>query len=208
MTGIPAVRLTRHLGGFWLPGAVGGASPPLRAPARAFRVCASPAATFRPSTRMFLAAFTSPSWAAPHCGQVHDLTSRGLLPEQNPHTEHSRLDGNQRLTLTTDRPRRSAFSSTSRTSVAQPASWTDFASRVRVSRTRPGPAHRSLGYHQPCGGPACDVRPGGPRQPYDAGQQPDLPPWHPPPTPSPWRPVPSAAGQMPGPCGAAARGCR
>jgi hypothetical protein len=53
-----------------------------------------------------------------------------MLAELNPHAGHSRLDGNQRLTLTTVRPMRSAFSCSSR--IAQPASWTDFASRVRA----------------------------------------------------------------------------
>jgi len=79
---------------------------------------------------MFPAAFMSASWAAPHCGQVQDLTSRGLLAELNPYAGHSRLDGNQRLTLTTDRPARSALSCNSR--IVQPASATDFASRVRA----------------------------------------------------------------------------
>jgi hypothetical protein len=110
MTGIPAVPLKRHLGGFWLPQAAAGTSPPLMPPPRAFRVCASPAATMRPSTRMFLAAFRSRSWVTPHSVQVQDLTARGFLPELNPHPEHSRLEGNQRLTLTTVRWQRSAFS--------------------------------------------------------------------------------------------------
>src|SRR5664280_3383738 len=103
--------------------AAAATSPPLTPPPRAFRVSASPVATLRPSTRMFLAAFTSRSWSAAHCGQVHDRTCRGMLAEQNPHAEHSRLDGHQRLTLTTDRPARSAFSCSSR--IAQPASATD-----------------------------------------------------------------------------------
>src|SRR5665647_2734699 len=85
-------------------------SPGLTPPPRAFKVSASPAATMRPSTRMFLAAFRSRSWVMPHCGQVQDLTVRGFLPELNPHPEHSWLDGNQRLTLTTVRWQRSAFS--------------------------------------------------------------------------------------------------
>src|ERR1035437_2804864 len=83
--------------------AAAGTSPALMPPARAFRVCASPAATMRPSTRMFLAAFTSRSCVTPHSVQVQDLTSRGFLPELNPHPEHSRLEGNQALTLTTAR---------------------------------------------------------------------------------------------------------
>src|SRR5664280_1943493 len=87
-----------------------GTSPPLMPPPRAFRVSASPAATIRPSTRMFLAAFRSRSWPMPHCGQVQDLTARGFLPELTPHSEHSRLEGNQRLTLITVRWQRSAFS--------------------------------------------------------------------------------------------------
>jgi hypothetical protein len=53
-----------------------------------------------------------------------------MLAELNPHDGHSRLDGNQRLTLTEDRPARSALSSNSR--IVQPASATDFASRVRA----------------------------------------------------------------------------
>src|ERR1035437_1876920 len=97
MTGIPTVSLTRHLGGFSLHGQPRDKSA-LTPPPRAFRVSASPAATLRPSTRIFLAAFTSRSWATPHWAQVHDLTSRGVLRELNPHAEHSRLDGNQRLT--------------------------------------------------------------------------------------------------------------
>src|ERR1035437_4729268 len=77
-----------------------GTSPALMPPPRAFWVSASPAATMRPSTRMFLAAFRSRSWVMPHCVQVQDLTARGFLPELNPHSEHSRLEGNQRLTRT------------------------------------------------------------------------------------------------------------
>src|SRR5665213_3399594 len=149
--------------------AAAGTSPPLMPPPRAFRVSASPAATMRPSTRMFLAAFRSRSWVMPHCGQVQDLTARGFFPELTPHPEQSWLDGNQRLTLTTVRWQRSAFSSHNRTSVDQLASATDFASRVGPDRTRPGPPHRSLGYRRRCGGPACDVRPCGYPGPCDAG---------------------------------------
>src|SRR5450756_2346487 len=68
--------------------------------------------------------------------RVHSLRAtscRNFLPELNPHTEHNRLDGNQRLTLTTVRWQRSAFSSNNRTRVDQPASATDFANRVRAS---------------------------------------------------------------------------
>src|SRR5664280_3881314 len=90
--------------------AAAGTSPSLTPPPRAFRVSASPAATMRPSTRMFLAAFRSRSWVTPHSVQVQDLTAKGFLPELSPHTVHSRLQGDQRLTLITDRPRRSAFS--------------------------------------------------------------------------------------------------
>src|ERR1035437_7135664 len=90
--------------------AAAGTSPALTPPPRAFRVCASPAATMRPSTRMFLAAFRSRSWVTPHSRQVQDLTSRGFLPELNPHPEQSRLEGNQRLTLTTVGWQRSASS--------------------------------------------------------------------------------------------------
>ena len=64
----------------------------------------------RPSTRMFLAAFRSRSWVTPHCGQVQDLTARGFLPDLTPHPEHSRLQGNQRLTPATLRWQRDAFS--------------------------------------------------------------------------------------------------
>src|SRR5665647_2542274 len=112
--------------------AAAGTSPSLTPPPRAFKVSASPAATMRPSTRMFLAAFRSRSWVTPHCVQAQDLTARGFFPELNPHTEHSRLAGNQRLTRTTVRWQRNAFSSNNRTSVDQPASATDFASRVRA----------------------------------------------------------------------------
>src|ERR1035437_718178 len=90
--------------------AAAGTSPALMPPPRAFRVSASPAATMRPSTRMFLAAFRSRSWVMPHSVQVQDLTARGFVPELNPHSEHSRLEGNQRLTLTTAGWQRSAFS--------------------------------------------------------------------------------------------------
>jgi NADH dehydrogenase FAD-containing subunit len=45
MTGIPTVRLTRHLGGFWLHGQPRGTSPPLTPPPRALRVLPSPVAT-------------------------------------------------------------------------------------------------------------------------------------------------------------------
>jgi hypothetical protein len=51
--------------------AAAGTSPPLMPPPRALRVSASPAATMRPSTRMFLAAFRSRSWVMPHSVQVH-----------------------------------------------------------------------------------------------------------------------------------------
>src|ERR1035437_6001385 len=68
------------------------------------------AATMRPSTRMFLAAFRSRSWVTPHSVQVQDLTARGFIPELNRHPEHSRLEGNQALTLITVRWQRSAFS--------------------------------------------------------------------------------------------------
>src|SRR5674476_987022 len=90
--------------------AAAGTGPPLMPPARAFRVCASPAATMRPSTRMFLAAFRSRSWVMPHAVQVQDLTARGFFPWLTPHTVHSRLQGNQRLTRTTAWWQRSAFS--------------------------------------------------------------------------------------------------
>src|ERR1035437_6912063 len=104
-------RATRAAPWWVLPSqAAAGTSPALTPPARAFRVCVSPAATMRPSTRMFLAAFTSRSCVTPHSRQVQDLTSRGFLPELNPHPEHSRLEGNQRLTLTTAGGQRSAFS--------------------------------------------------------------------------------------------------
>src|SRR5664280_2630129 len=90
--------------------AAAGTSPPLMAPPRAFRVSASPAATMRPSTRMFLAAFRSRSQVMPHPVQVQDLTVRGFFPELNPHPEHSRLQGNRRLTRTTVRWQPDAFS--------------------------------------------------------------------------------------------------
>src|ERR1017187_3412449 len=83
--------------------AAAGTSPSLTPPPRASRVSASPAATMRPSTRMFLAAFRSRSWVRPHSVQVQDLTARGFLPELTPHPEQSRLEGNQPLTLTTVR---------------------------------------------------------------------------------------------------------
>ena len=112
--------------------AAAGTSPALMPPPRAFRVSASPAATMRPSTRMFLAAFRSRSWVMPHSVQVQDLTARGFFPELTPHPEQSWLEGNQRLTRTTVRWQRSAFSSNNRTRVDQPASATDLASRVRA----------------------------------------------------------------------------
>src|ERR1019366_2186944 len=69
-------------------------------------------------------------------------------------------------------------------------------------RTRPGPAHRSLGYRRRCGGPACDVRPGGYPGPYDAGQRPGAPPWRPCSTPSSSLPVTSVPWPTPSPSGA------
>src|ERR1035437_7789423 len=127
-------RATRAAPWWVLPSqAAAGTSPALMPPARAFWVSASPAATMRPSTRMFLAACTSRSWVMPHCVQVQDLTARGFIPELNPHPEHSRLEGNQRLTLTTARWQRNAFSCNNRTRLDQPASATDFANRVRAS---------------------------------------------------------------------------
>src|ERR1035437_10123216 len=104
-------RATRAAPWWVLPSqAAAGTRPALTPPARAFRVSASPAATMRPSTRMFLAAFRSRSWVTPHSVQVQDLTARGFIPELNRHPEHSRLEGNQALTLITVRWQRSAFS--------------------------------------------------------------------------------------------------
>ena len=202
MTQIPTVPLTRHLGGFWLPQAAAGTSPPLTPPPRAFRVSASPVATLRPSTRMFLAAFTSASWAAPHCGQVHDLTSRGLLPEQNPHTEHSRLDGNQRLTLTTvacnavpSPPAAGPVSTSRRRGLTLPAS-------CGPGRTRPGPAHGSPGYRRRCVRPSLwwcfQVSLGDLAMLASNRRAASIP--------SSWRPVPAVPG--PAPCGAPAWGSR
>src|SRR5664280_2107277 len=101
-----------HAAPWWvLPSqAAAGTSPPLTPPPRAFRVSASPAATMRPSTRMFLAAFRSRSWVTPHSVQVQDLTARGFFPGLTPHAEQSRLEGDQRLTRTTAWWQRSAFS--------------------------------------------------------------------------------------------------
>src|ERR1019366_1476532 len=121
-------RATRAAPWWVLPSqAAAGTSPALMPPARAFRVSASPAATMRPSTRTFLAAFRSRSWVMPHCVQVQDLTASGFIPELNPHTEHSRLDGNQRLTRTTAGGNAAPSPANNRTSVDQPASATDFA---------------------------------------------------------------------------------
>src|ERR1035437_10863212 len=171
-------RATRAAPWWVLPSqAAAGTSPALTPPARAFRVSASPAATMRPSTTTFLAAFRSRSWVMPHCVQVQDLTARGFIPELNPHTEHSRLEENQALTRTTAGWQRNAFSC-QQPRQCRPAG---IGHRLRQPgpgqvRTRPGPAHRSLGYRRRCGGPACDVRPDGYRGPCDAGQRPGAPP--------------------------------
>jgi hypothetical protein len=96
-------------------------------------VSASPAATFRPSINTFSAAFMSRSCVTPQPPQVHSRTCSDFRPEPSPQCEHVWDDGNHRPTFTTCRWYRSAFSSNSRTRVAQPASCTDFASLVRAS---------------------------------------------------------------------------
>jgi hypothetical protein len=116
------------------------ASPGLTDPPQPFMVSGCPPATLRPSRRMFLAAFTSRSWTVPHAAHAHSRTLSGFGPSRCPHAEHSWLDGNHRPTLVTARPYRSAFSSSSRTSMAHPASCTDFASLVRA---RPDTARSS-----------------------------------------------------------------
>ncbi len=87
----------------------------------------------RPAANMFLAAFTSRSWAVPQAGHVHARTASGLGPSLTPQAEHTCDVGSNRPTLPNVRPYRAAFSSTHRSSCDQPASATDLASRVRIS---------------------------------------------------------------------------
>jgi len=70
---------------------------------------------------MFPAAFTSRSWATSHNGQVQNLMWSGFLPELNPHFEHNWDNENHLLTNTARRSYRTAFCSSSRTRIAQPA---------------------------------------------------------------------------------------
>ena len=113
--------------------------PGLTLPPQAFCVSASPAAT-----RMLRAALTSRSWTTPHAWQAQARTPSGLGPSRCPHAEQICEVGSQRPILTTRRPCWAAFSSSSRTKVAQPASWTLLASRVRA---KPGHAQVLDGDH-------------------------------------------------------------
>jgi hypothetical protein len=70
---------------------------------------------------MFPAAFTSRSWVTSHNGQVQDLMWSGFFPELNPHVEHNWDNENHLLTNTARRSYRTAFCSSSRTRIAQPA---------------------------------------------------------------------------------------
>jgi hypothetical protein len=119
-----------HAAPRWVPASLptaataGGLTP---AP-QAFWVSASPAAT-----RMLRAAFTSRSWVVPHAPQVQMRRSSGFGPSRCPHTEQVCVVGSNRPILMTRRPWWAAFSASSRTNIAQPASWTLFASRVRAN---------------------------------------------------------------------------
>src|SRR5664280_336300 len=96
-----------------------------------------------------------------------DPTRRAEPARGGPATDpHHRLVATQRLLLPTTGP-----VSTSR---RRPPTCPAGSGPVR---TRPGPARRSLGCRERCGGPACDVRPGGYRGPCGAGQRPGAPPW-------------------------------
>ena len=59
---------------------------------------------------MFLAAFTSRSWTAPHAAHVHRRTPSGFGPSLTPQAEHTWLVGSNRPTLANVRPYRAAFS--------------------------------------------------------------------------------------------------
>ncbi|GAB3831626.1 hypothetical protein GCM10027610_022140 [Dactylosporangium cerinum] len=74
----------------------------------------------------------------PH-GHTHDRIDRSIFSLVRPQSEHIRVDGNQRSTRAKVRPYRAALYSNMPVNAAHPASYTDFASRVR-----PRPAtHRS-----------------------------------------------------------------
>jgi len=82
---------------------------------------------------MFLAALTSRPWTVPHSPQVHSRTLSGLDPSYTPHSLHTWLVGSNLPTLRNSRPYSLALYSSMLTNADHPASWTDFASRVRTS---------------------------------------------------------------------------
>ena len=77
----------------------------------------------------------------PH-GHTHDLIDRSIVSVTRPQSEHIFVLGNQRSTLAKVRPYRAALYSSMSVKLAQPASCTDFASRVRPRPT----THRSSTY--------------------------------------------------------------
>ena len=122
-----ALRSTRHLPRLPASPAGASASAGLTWPPRAFSL------SLRPRARMFLAAFTSRSWTAPHASHVHPRTLSGFGPSLTPHAEHTWLVGSHRPIRRKSRPYRGALYSSIPTNADQPASCTDFASRVRPS---------------------------------------------------------------------------
>ena len=58
----------------------------------------------RPAAKMFLAAFTSRSWAVPHAAHVHSRTLSGFGPSFTPQAEHTWLVGSNRPILANVRP--------------------------------------------------------------------------------------------------------
>ncbi len=82
---------------------------------------------------MFLAAFTSRSWTAPHSLQVRSRTASGLGPSLAPHAEQTWLAGSNRPILRNSRPYSLALYSSIPVNAGHPASCTGFASRVRAS---------------------------------------------------------------------------
>src|ERR1022692_2929643 len=82
---------------------------------------------------MFLAAFTSRSWTVPHAPHCHSRTCSGLGPSFPPHAEHTCDVGSNRPMRRNWRPYSFALYSSIATNADQPASCTDFASRVPAS---------------------------------------------------------------------------
>ena len=95
----------------------------------------------RPWANTLIAALMSRSWTAPH-RQVHDRMASGFGLSTRPHDEHFCDVGANRSTFPKVRPPRAALYSNIAVNCDQPASWMDFARRVRPSPV----THRSSTY--------------------------------------------------------------